>query len=73
MTKENINVTFQYDTTKHIMVKNTRLSSLFYNLMTNAIKLLLKIDIKENRELFLRVDNVNEVLYIEHENKKIFH
>jgi len=73
VTKENINVTFQYDTTKHIMVKNTRLSSLFYNLMTNAIKLLLKIDIKENRELFLRVDNVNEVLYIEHENKKIFH
>jgi hypothetical protein len=36
--------------------------------MSNAIESLLKIDIQECRELFLRIGNVNEVLYIELEN-----
>jgi len=65
---ENIEVTFHYDITKRIKVKNTHLSSLFYNLMTNAVESLLKNKTQESRQLLLRIGNVNEVLYIELEN-----
>jgi|AKZA01.1.fsa_nt_gi Signal transduction histidine kinase regulating citrate/malate metabolism len=68
ITNENIEVTFHYDITKRIKVKNTHLSSLFYNLMTNAVESLLKNKIQESRQLLLRIGNVNEVLYIELEN-----